>query len=248
MRPMRSGWGGFGRPGNPLESAAAKLALAVVVGSLLFAVTARGGGPGLSLLLVPGAVLPGLALWQLLTYAFIATDTFSVFISALMIWQLGGALEQSWGSRRTLVFALGVTVGAAALTVLAGLVVPGLRDHPYPGAMVLTSVLWVAFGLSWGRGQANFWGIPVTGNTLALIGVGFVVLNAAFAGPESVVPSAFGVALTWVSLRLGSPRMLWLRLQSWRLQRQLRGSQRRRNHLRVVGGRDEERPRDRYLN
>ncbi len=40
--------------------------------------------------------------------------------------------------------------------------------------------LWVAYGLSFGRRQTNFWGLPVSGNVFALIGVGFVFLNGAF--------------------------------------------------------------------
>ncbi len=246
MRPMRSGWGGFGGSAG-LSSTAARLALGIVAGSILFGFAARSGF-GERLLLVPGLVVGQLHVWQFLTYAFIATDPFGVLISALVIWSLGGALERSWGSRRTLTFGLGITAAAGALTVLLALVYRPLLAQPFAGATVLLTVLWVAFGLAWGRGQTNFWGIPMTGNTLALIGVGFVVLNAAFAGWQHVVPSAFAIALTWGYMRVGSPRMLWLRFQSWRLQRQLKGPRRSRNHLRVAGDREEEPPRDRYLN
>lgn len=246
MRPMRSSWGGFGGPVG-LESVGARLALGIVVGSVLVGLLP--GQLGIYLLLTPGLVLsPTPALWQFLTYAFVAQGTLGVIFGALIAWQLGGALAQTWGSRRTLLFALGTTAAAGVLTVLLSLVVPVLRGMSYPGATVLTSVLWVAFGLSWGRGQTGFWGLPVTGNTLALIGVGIVFLDGIFSGWPVVVPSAFGIALTWAYLRLGSPRMAWLRLRSWQLERQLRGGSRRRNHLRVVGRDDEERPRDRYLN
>jgi membrane associated rhomboid family serine protease len=253
---MRSrGGGGFGFGGPPsLQTTAARLALGIVVASVVWAVSPA--GLKLLLLLVPGSVLSSLALWQPLTYAFIATDPLGVIFGALIAYSLGGALEQTWGSRRTLLFALGTTVAAGVLTTLLALLAPSLRAVPFDGATVLTSVLWVAFGLSWGRTQTNFWGVPVTGNVLAGIGVGFVLLNVAFRGWQSSVPDLFGLALTWAYLRLGSPRMLWLRLQSWRLERQLRGvrsSSRRRNHLRVVepGERDEEESsprRDRYLN
>jgi membrane associated rhomboid family serine protease len=237
---MRSSLGGFGGPPT-LQSTAARLALGVVVGSVVWALLANSGLDWL-LLLTPAAVVERVALWQPLTYAFVATSPLAVLFSGLIIWSMGGALEQTWGGRRMVRFVLGVTVGAGLLTVLLGLLVPSLRLVSYPGATVLTSVLWVAFGLAWGRGQTGFWGIPMTGNTFALVGVGFVFLNAAFGGWRSAVPEVLGLVLTWGYLRLGSPRMLWLRLQSWRLQRQLRGS---RRHLRVV--KDEER-RDRYLN
>jgi membrane associated rhomboid family serine protease len=254
---MRSrGGGGFGFGGVPsLKSTAARLAAGIVVGSVVWALCPA--GLKVALLLLPGAVLsPDLpALWQPLTYVFIATDPVPVLFGALIAYSLGGALEQTWGSRRTLLFALGVTVGAGVLTALLGLVAPSLRDIPFAGATVLTSALWVAFGLSWGRAQTNFWGIPVTGNVLAAIGAGFVFLQVAFRGWRPSVHELFGLGLTWAYLRMESPRMLLLRLQSWRLQRQLRGvrsSSRKRNHLRVVDPSerepDEGPRRDRYLN
>ena len=36
------------------------------------------------------------------------------------------------------------------------------------GATVMTTGIWIAYGLSIGRGQSNFWGMPITGNVLAL--------------------------------------------------------------------------------
>ena len=90
------------------------------------------------------------------------------------------------------------------------------------------SALWVAYGLSFGRRQTNFWGLPVSGNVFALIGVGFVFLSGAFSSFLLVVPSAVALLLTWAYLRMGGPSDWLLRLQSWRLQRQLRS---RSKHL-----------------
>jgi hypothetical protein len=100
----------------------------------------------------------------------------------------------------------------------------------------------VSYGLYIGRGQANFWGIPVTGNVLALIGAGFVVINALTSHWILMVPEFFALGIAFVYMRGGSPRQLWLRLQHARLQRQLRG---RSKHLRVISS---ERPDDRFLN
>ena len=111
----------------------------------------------------------------------------------------------------------------------------------------MLSVLWVAFGWSWGRAQTGFWGIPVTGNTLALIGVGFVFLEGAFSQSWlGVLPQALGILLVFAGFRLhlGNPRLWWLKLQGKRLERQLRG---RRKNLHVVPRDDEPRRRD-YLN
>jgi hypothetical protein len=108
----------------------------------------------------------------------------------------------------------------------------------------MCTIAWVSYGLSLGRGQTNFWGIPITGNVFAAIGAGFVVLNALTSSWGAQIPELFGLGISFLYMRGGSPRHLWLRLQHWRLQRQLRG---RSRHLRVIS---HERPdsSDKYLN
>jgi membrane associated rhomboid family serine protease len=220
-----------------LQGAAAWLAVALVVGSVVFALGRDGLGEYLRL--VPGLVRQGF-LWQPLSYAFIADSPMSVIFGALILWQLGGALEQTWGTRRMTAFALGTTVLAGVVTVLLALVVHRLLLVPFSGGFVMGSALWVAYGLSFGRRQTNFWGLPVSGNVFALIGVGFVFLNGAFQGFVFVVPEAVALLLTWAYLRLGGPGSWILRLQGWRLQRQLRT---RSKHLTLVSP-DRNTPRD----
>ena len=239
MRPMRRTF----RPVFPgLQGAAAWLAVALIIGSVVYALTRE--GLGALLLLVPGAVLHGF-LWQPLSYGFVENSPMGVIFGALILWQLGGALEQSWGTRRMTLFALGTTVVAGIGTVLLALVLPQLRDMPFTGGFVMGSALWVAYGLGFGRQQTSFWGLPLSGNLFALIGVGFVVLNAVFTSPYLVVPDAVALLLTWMYVRLGGPSDWFLRLQGWRLQRQLRS---RSKHLSLVSpDRNTPRDSDRFL-
>jgi membrane associated rhomboid family serine protease len=236
---MRRGF----RPVFPgLQGAAAWLAVALIIGSVVFALARDGFGR--LLLLIPGAVLHGY-LWQPLSYGFVADSPMGVIFGALILWQLGGALEQTWGTRRMTAFAIGTTVLAGVVTVLLALVVPVLRLIPFPGGFVMGSALWVAYGLSFGRQQTNFWGLPVSGNVFALIGVGFVFLNGAFTSFYGVIPEALGLGLTWCYLRLGGPWDWLLRFQGWRLQRQLRS---RSKHLTLVSpDRNTPRDSDRFL-
>ena len=227
-----------------LNTTASKLAVGLIVGSVVCALTANSLGQWL--LLSPVLVVHGLALWQPLSYAFIERSPMGVIFGALILWSLGGALETSWGSRRTLVFALGVTASAGVLTTLLALLVPGLMGATFAGGTVMATALWVAYGLSYGRGQTNFWGMPVTGNQFAAIGAGFVLLNAAFARSVlPVLPDVFALTLTFVTIRFGGPQVWFLRASNWRLHRQLRG---RAKHLRVIG-KDRNHPpdSDRYL-
>jgi membrane associated rhomboid family serine protease len=220
-----------------LQGAASWLAVALVVGSIVFALTRNGVGELLRL--IPGLVLRGY-LWQPLSYAFIENSPMGVIFGALILWQLGGALEQTWGTRRMTSFALGTTVLAGVVTVLLALVLRALLPIPFSGGFVMGSSLWVAYGLSFGRRQTNFWGLPVSGNVFALIGVGFVFLSGAFSSFLLVIPEAVALLLTWAYLRLGGPSDWILRMQGWRLQRKLRS---RSKHLTLVSP-DRNTPRD----
>lgn len=250
MRPVRGGFGGGGLGGNGLQSAAGRLTLAVVIGSVIFALGAKSGLSDL-ILLSPARVIGSLALWQPFSYAVIATSPLSVIFCALVTYSIGSALEQSWGSRRMLWVALGYTVGAGVLTVLLSFLLVGLRGHVFGGASVMLTVLWVAFGWSWGKAQTGFWGIPMTGDVLALVGIGMVFLQGAFGAWMQIVPEAIGILLVFVGVKLGhrvpqlNPRLWWLRFQHGRLERKLRG---RAKHLRVVRKDDDEPPRRDYLN
>ncbi len=240
MQPMRSR---FGR-GGPLtpRTAAAKLAIALVAGSVIFALSGIG-----ELLLTPAAVVTKAMVWQPLSYALIETSPIGVIFGALIIWMIGGPLEMSWGARRMLAFSLGTTVLSGVLTTLIALPWPGVWERSFAGGTVLTTVLWVAYGLAHSRAQMNFWGLPITGNGLALIGIGFVALQAVFARSlVPVMPEVFGILLTFVYVRAGSPRVLLLKAKRAKYERELRS---RSKHLRVVS--DDERNSgtgsDRYL-
>jgi membrane associated rhomboid family serine protease len=226
-----------------MRSAAVRLAMAMVAGSVVFALLKQSYGT--ALLLTPALVVGRLWLWQPVTYAFVETTAMGVIFAALVLWQVGGALEQSWGSRRMVRFALGTTVLAGVLTVVLSFVVGPLAVSSFGGGWVMGIALWVAFGLTLGGAPTNFWGLPVTGNVLALIGVGFVFLEGAFNGWLLVVPSVLGVLLAAGYVRLGGPEVWWLKLQSWRLYRRLQG---RSKHLKVVApDRNTPGDSDRYL-
>ena len=211
-----------------IRSAAGAMAIAVIVTSILVAVVKPLQE---IILLVPELVVRGFV-WQLITYAFVETSPIGVIFGAIILWNLGGVVEMTWGRKRFLWFSLGVAVLAGIATVVVSLVVPGLMKG-YPGGMVLTGSLWVAYGMQIGRAQTNFWGLAVTGNVLALIGAGFVFLNAAFGGLATVVPEAFGLFFTYLYMRGAQPSLLWLRFRSWQLDRDLK---KRSAHLKGIDG------------
>jgi hypothetical protein len=226
------------------QSAGMLLAAALVVGFVLEQLLTHAGFPGL-LTLSAADVRLG-RVWQPLTYAVLERDPVGVLFGALVAWSMGRVLELTWGSRRVVAFALSVTALAGGLTVLASFAWGGLLLMRYGGGTVLTSALWLAYGWSWGSRQTNFWGIPVSGNVLAGIGLLFLGLNALQAWSlVPVFPHLLAAALTYAYTRFGSPLGWWNRLRAWRLHRQLRA---RASHLKVVDGqRGGGRGSDRYL-
>jgi membrane associated rhomboid family serine protease len=213
------------------QSISAVLAVVLVVTSV---VAALGGSTLVELIaLVPALVVGKFFLWQLVTYGFVENSPMGVIFGALILWSIGGQLEAVWSRRRFIRFVFGIVVSAAIATVALSLLLPRLVSNGYVGGAVLTGSLWVAYGLHMGRLQTNFWGLPVTGNVLALIGAGFVFLNAAFSGLSSVVPHAFALFFTFLVMRVQGPSNLWLRFRSWQLERDLK---RRSAHLRSLNG------------
>lgn len=225
------------------NTVSAKFAAAIVVFSALAAVLAR--NTGVVLYLAPGQVLRDLTLWQLLTYIPVAEHPMSVLFAAMVMWSMGGVLEAWWGPKRMFTVLFTVMLTAAAVTVgLAALYRP-LRGGVFTGAWVLAGSTWVLYGLSIGRRETNFWGIPMTGNGLAAVGALFVALGWAFNGWESVVPDMVALGMSWAYVRYGGPMQLWGRVQSFLLERQVR---RRSRKLSVISGeRNMRSDSDRYL-
>jgi membrane associated rhomboid family serine protease len=226
----------------PMRSAATVMAVTLVAASVVVAIARP---LALYVYLVPEEVFGRLFVWQLLTYGFIEATPLGVIFGGLIVWSIGGELERMWGRRRFLRFSFGMLVSAGVATLVLALAIPSLVARGYPGGNVLTGALWVAYGLHLGRTQTNFWGFPMTGNMLALLGAGFVFLNAAFGGLYLVIPEAFALLFTWFVLRVGGPGDLMTRLRSWQLERDLK---KRSAHLKSLdGGRSGGRGSDKYL-
>jgi membrane associated rhomboid family serine protease len=243
IQPRRKSMFGRGGPLNA-ASAAAKLAVAIIASSVLVALVPT---LGVWLVLVPEAVVTRFALWQPLTYIPVALHPFGVLIGALIVWSIGGSLEQSWGSRRFLSFALGATAVSGLLTAALALVWPGLRGQPYEGATVMLTAVWLAYGWSFGQARLQMMLVgAVSGNTFALFGILLVGIKAAFARSlVPVMPELFAIGCAYVYVKVGTPRVLVLKVQRWKMARELKSRSRR---LRVVSDdRNTDKGSDRFI-
>lgn len=202
-----------------ISTASAGLAAAVVIVSVVCALS-----PLVSGLLLLSPSLAWFAPWQFLTYGFIEVSPLGVIFGAFILYQLGMPLEARLGRRRFLVRTLAFAALSGIFTAALRFLLPSIVLPIYAGGSVLTSIVWVSFGLAYGAHHLNFFGWTLQGRTFALIGVGFVALQAAFAGLGAVLPVLFGIGLVYLAHVLRFTRNPWTRFQSWRLERTLKKS------------------------
>ena len=68
--------------------------------------------------LVPLGPIPGLRIWQPLTYIFLHGGLWHLLINMLMLWMFGRELELVWGKKRFLNYFFICGVGAGIITIL----------------------------------------------------------------------------------------------------------------------------------
>ncbi len=108
----------------------------------------------------------------------------------------------------------------------------------------MSGIIWVGYGCSIWRSETNIFGLPITGRNFALVGVVVMILNGIFNGLSTIIPEAFGTAMTFAYALYGWPTEPWLKFRSRQLERDLK---RRSSHLRSVdGGRNDKN--DDYMN
>ena len=213
-----------------IQSAAAQLAVAVVIGSLISFAARESWGT--FLVLHPGQIFTHWAVWELFSYLFVGSSPVGVVISAVVIWLMGRPLELAWGRQRLLAYTLITGVIAALCTVVVGLLWEQVWVAAIPGEAILSLEIWFAYCLWTGHRSINLFGIlALSGYTFAWITLALTVLTGAYYGWAMVVTDLSALGLSWLYIKAGFPQNAWLRFTSWRLHRQLRG---RSKHLRVV--------------
>lgn len=233
-------------PNLSFHTSAHQIAIAMIAVSILHGLLGTA-----SLLLIPYLTIHNLELWRPFTALLVAINPVEIIFGALIIYSIGGALEQSWGKRRFLTVALGIPFLGELAAIATCVIFPISSQVAYHGASIIISTIWIAYGLraAFSGQLLNFWGSPLRGETFALIGLGFVVLNAVFAGIIVVLPDLFAAAFTYLYMyRRGGVNLSELRRRvelayyNWKLKRL-----KKKSGLRVVkGSRDDEDPKTRY--
>lgn len=113
--------------------------------------------------LVPNNVITKFFVWELVTYMFLhSSNPFHILFNMLLLWWLGGELEQRWGSRFFTAFYLVSGIGAAILytlvVLLHGLVFnpTAVWTIPVVGASGAIFGLMLAYGMIFGERVVYF--------------------------------------------------------------------------------------------
>lgn len=118
--------------------------------------------------------------FQVLTYVFIEPNIMTIIFNGLLLWFIGGELEQHWGVRYYRQF-------LAILTISAGLIFLGLSYSPlasiyetYYGTSALVLGLLVAYGVIFGEKELQFmFFFPLKAKYFCLL-IAFIQLYGAF--------------------------------------------------------------------
>lgn len=187
----------------------------------------------LHLALTPGIAVGGLEPWQIFTYLFLhsTTDPMHLVLNMLGLWMFGGPLEQMWGAKKFLFFYFACGVFGGLCVIAAGAIVPAWWLVPTIGQSGALYGLIAAFGVLFAEQRIWFYAIiPVKAKVFVLILVVIAALYALAGSPYSFPAHMGGLLCGWLLVTgYWNPRLLWLKLQYWRLMR-------RRGKLRAVDG------------
>ena len=113
--------------------------------------------------LIPNNVISNFFVWELGTYMFLhSANVFHILFNMLLLWWLGGELEQRWGSKFFLAYYLVSGIGAAIIYTVVIFVLAlfkggvGLMTVPVLGASGAIFGLMLAYGVIFGERVVYF--------------------------------------------------------------------------------------------
>src|SRR5579859_3574402 len=161
--------------------------------------------------LQPHAALHG-AVWQLVTYAFIHSDTLNIIFVLLGIWFIGSFLESAWGTRRFLIFYLACAAGGGVGSVVLAYALGVASDSGliFAGANGAILGMLVAIGVLWADLEFMMIPFPFMIKAKYMVAVAIVVdMVYSFREGGVVYLGEFGgliYALLYVKFMMRSPR------------------------------------------
>ncbi|MFO0625709.1 MAG: rhomboid family intramembrane serine protease [Polyangiales bacterium] len=189
---------------------------AALVGVWLLQVLSGGGGGDRFgafrwFTLKPGAVIDGLQLWRVLTYAVLGdpSDVVAIALDVMLLLIFGSALEERVGRARTLAAMLGASAFGALVVLAVSRVDLALLHAPVVGPAAAMSALIVAWGIQRADERLSFFGaFELRGRHFAMAAAAMTVLsfliNRSGAHVASVAGLVAGIFVARIGPRGGS--------------------------------------------
>lgn len=183
--------------------------------------------------------------WQVATYMWLHSsgDPTHLLFNLLMLWMLGGLLEQRWGSRSFVKFYVLCGIGAGICIALVGLLWRDQAPHATVGASGAIFGLTVAFGIVYADLTVYAMMIvPMRGRTLMLLLIGFQFLLLLARAPGiSVVAHLSGAAIGYLLVTgYWRPSRLFAKYRSRRPPPKSPPRKKKVDYLKVVPREDDE--------
>src|SRR6266576_230349 len=164
--------------------------------------------------LVPSGVIPGLRIWQPLTYLFLHSvdNVWHILVNMLMLWMFGRELELVWGRNRFLRYYFLTGVGAGIINVIVK-TVPALFGHgfsygPTIGASGAIFGIMIACAILFPDRRVYLFPIPVAISMRMVVAImaAFTFLGTFGLGDDKVshLCHLAGMLVGWLYLRRGS--------------------------------------------
>jgi len=172
-------------------------------------------------------------IWQPVTYMFLHGGIFHLLFNMLVLWMFGTTLEQTWGTRKFLLFYFICGIGAGLLNAL---ITPG-SPVPIIGSSGAIYGLLMAFAILFPDQLIYIWGIfPVRAKYFIIV-IGLVEFMTAVSTSQSGVAHVAHLGGMFFGL-------VYMKWDDWRRAVSGRHVERRRDrHLKVVWDREQEKQR-----
>lgn len=194
---------------------------------------------------VPARLLQGW-IWQPFTYSFLHADIFHVLFNLLVIWTVGGELEQLWGMKTFAAFYFVCALGAALTHGVFSLfsVGPGAWA-PVIGSSGVVYGMLLAYGILFGERTMYFFMLfPMQARYFVLLLGGVELVSSVFSGRDGISHLAHlgGMATGFAFL---ASMAAWRQRQKFRAAQDYVSAERKKrlkkaNHLRLVNGEEQD--------
>ncbi len=190
-----------------------------------------GMDPAHYLVLFPRLVLKEFQLWRLFTWPLVQlADVSSLFWASLSLYFFGTDLEESYGTRRFVLFTLIAVFLAGIVATLYGLIHPAFYTAPVFGVAPVGFVMSAAWGATFPHKRLMF--PPVSGRVLVWVSLGLAALTILARSTRESPAASIGAIV--VGYLLGK---YWNRVDDFLDRRKLKSLKAKRDRgLRVVAG------------